>query len=245
MKETLTGRCSRQNSMETRSSQLVWRPTTQEAQASRWFNNLPKIILLLSIASSLQQSFFYRDNVSTIMLLLRSLVVFAFTVEKGSFSTFLHDQQEEAFDCTINRCPQAWNFLLAWMFSPSPTTCSIHNVQDWNFMGSDLWLQISFRFSLESAEYSKHCRRWIHCNDTNRKQEAVWGERDSKCFLEQRSKIFILAILYFPVWMWNWAWLPSVGQSVQRSLGNGCFPRLLWSKCLLLENLLCIRLILN
>jgi hypothetical protein len=71
--------------METRSSQLVWKPTTtQEAQASRWFNNLPKIILLLSIASSLQQSFFYRDNVSTIMLLLLSLVMFAFTVEKGS-----------------------------------------------------------------------------------------------------------------------------------------------------------------
>ncbi len=85
MKETVTGRCSRQKSMETRSSQLVWKPTTtQEAQASRWFNNLPKIILLLSIASSLQQSFFYRDNVSTIMLLLLSLVMFAFTVEKGS-----------------------------------------------------------------------------------------------------------------------------------------------------------------
>ncbi len=84
MKETVTGRCSRQKSMETRSSQLVWRPTTQEAQASTWFNNLPKIILLLSIASSLQQSFFYRDNVSTIMLLLLSLVMFAFTVEKGS-----------------------------------------------------------------------------------------------------------------------------------------------------------------
>jgi len=84
MKETVTGRCSRQKSMETRSSQLVWRPTTHEAQASRWFNNLPKIILLLSIASSLQQSFFYRDNVSTIMLLLLSLVMFAFTVEKGA-----------------------------------------------------------------------------------------------------------------------------------------------------------------
>ncbi|CAM6046744.1 unnamed protein product [Sphagnum compactum] len=32
MKDTVTGRCSRQKSMETRSSQLVWRPTTQEAQ---------------------------------------------------------------------------------------------------------------------------------------------------------------------------------------------------------------------